>query len=375
MSTVRRYDAGAVGKAVRLPNGMLRCPATLTRVGVFVYRTADGGTRRELRLPEEVFKADALESFACVPVTMNHPDPRAHPEGVTAQNARELQVGQVGDSIRADGTNVVATVMLTDAAAIEQVNAGKVALSCGYEAETEDTPGEWHGQRYDAIQRNIRGNHVAIVDIARAGPEARLHLDGEQINDAGGLPAPAERTGSTMEKITIDGIELEVSKPAAQAFAKIQARADASEGRAVKAEAEVKTAKADADKAIARADAADKARTDAADPARVDALVAARVELLGQAREVLGSEFKADGLDAQGVKLAVIAKLDPEFKADGKSSDYVAAYFDAQLKARASKGAPIVRVDPNRQDAAPVDHRAIFNAAVYNGGKVPEPKK
>lgn len=362
MATVRRYDAGTIGKAQRLANGMIRCPATLTRTGIFEYRV-DGKVRRELRLPEEVFRSDALESFACVPITLGHPNPVSYPHGVTAENARELQVGQVGDTIRRDGQNVTAVAMLTHADAIAAADSGKVALSCGYECDCDESPGEWNGQRYDAIQRNIRGNHVAIVDVARAGPEARLHLDGEQITTAGEAPAP-ERTGSKMEKIVIDGIELEVSKPAAQAFAKIQARADEAEKRATRAEAETKTARAETDAAKARADAADKARADAADPKRLDALVAARVELTTKAREILGTEYKLDGLDEGAIKLAVIGKLEPDFKADGKSADYVSAYFDSAVK-NAKKGeTPIVRVDPARQDGQPGDHRARFDAAM-----------
>ncbi|MFI7909566.1 DUF2213 domain-containing protein, partial [Acinetobacter baumannii] len=34
----------------------------------------------------------------------------------------------------------------------------------------------WNGQEYDAIQRNIRVNHLAIVPRGRAG-NARLNLD------------------------------------------------------------------------------------------------------------------------------------------------------------------------------------------------------
>ena len=51
-----RFDlAGLTGRAQRTPQGFLRAPAWVTRVGVFPYRRADGTVQRELRLPEEVF--------------------------------------------------------------------------------------------------------------------------------------------------------------------------------------------------------------------------------------------------------------------------------------------------------------------------------
>ena len=37
----------------------------------------------------------------------------------------------------------------------------------------------YNGEPFDFRQTNIRYNHLAIVDEARAGPEARIVLDGE----------------------------------------------------------------------------------------------------------------------------------------------------------------------------------------------------
>lgn len=36
-------------------------------------------------------------------------------------------------------------------------------MSVGYEAELDPTPGVWMGQPYDAVQRRITPNHIAIV--------------------------------------------------------------------------------------------------------------------------------------------------------------------------------------------------------------------
>ena len=43
--------------------------------------------------------------------------------------------------------------------------------------DLEFTPGEYNGQKYDAIQKNITNNHIAIVWKGRAGKNASLRLD------------------------------------------------------------------------------------------------------------------------------------------------------------------------------------------------------
>ena len=55
--------------------------------------------------------------------------------------------------------------------------AGLKELSLGYNLDLDETPGEWNGQPYDAVQRNIVINHLALVLEARAGEQARLNFD------------------------------------------------------------------------------------------------------------------------------------------------------------------------------------------------------
>jgi hypothetical protein len=347
-----RLDRGpaTTGKPIRLDNGWLRAPATLTRIGVFDYRNADGSIRKELRLPDEVFKADALESFNLVPLTDDHP--RAA-KGLDGKNSGAFAVGAVGN-VRKDATGkfVEADLLVTDTNAVEKLEKGKRELSCGYFCDTEEAPGVWvdpegKEHRYDAIQRNIRGNHVAIVDKGRAGPEARVRLDHadaavlvSDTEQGGALPldtTSAER-GDEMDKvkITIDGLEFEVDKNVAAALTKERkVHGDALEA--------LKAAKADADKATARADAAEaqakKLETmhkDASDPAKFDAAVSARVTLLAEARK-FAPEAKLDGLDEVGIRKAVIAKLDGEAKLENATADYVRARYDAAIAFEAKR--------------------------------------
>lgn len=156
-----------------MADGRLRVDGHLTRSGVFVYRNPDGTQRREYRPPAEVFHADSLSSFAMLPVTNDHPDGL-----LSAANIRQHAVGWTGETVRQDDDHVAAPLMIVDAGVIGAVESGKQELSCGYECDLKETPGMTpDGQRYDAVQTNIRGNHVAIVAVGRAGSSARMRMD------------------------------------------------------------------------------------------------------------------------------------------------------------------------------------------------------
>ena len=339
VGVVMRYDAVQFEKPTRTANGYLRCDATLTRVGVFEYRKKDGQTRRELRLPDEVFHADALGSFELVPLTNNHPR-----EPLTSRNTRRYQAGTVQD-IRRDGEHIGARILITDEDAIAAVEAGKRQLSCGYTCDLEQRPGftagiegVQDGLRYDAIQRNIVGNHVAIVDRARAGATATIHLDADDAvmvtdtNPTG--PAPGPEGKPNMGKVRIDGIDFEMEDAAAQAVTMVIARRDELETATTTAAAQLSAEQARADKAEEELAAEKKAREDSLSDDAVRDLVATRVALVTAAAKVMGDDFKADDLSADDIKRAVVLQVSPaaKEKLDAADAAYVNARFDAAIE-------------------------------------------
>lgn len=189
MSIVKRFDKGSFSEAIKTPQGFLRAPAFLTRTGVLTYRTPSGETRRELRKPEDVFDAESLKTLSAIPVTNDHP-----PEMLTADNAKKYMVGYTSDAVEKAGDKLKSFLTLTDAAAILAAEGGKQQISCGYFADLDETPGVWQGEPYDAIQRNIRYNHVAMVDRGRAGPEVKMRLDSKDavVTDADKPPTEVQ---------------------------------------------------------------------------------------------------------------------------------------------------------------------------------------
>jgi len=203
-----RFDTGTMSKVKRHDKGFLTAWGTMARVGVQEYYKKDGTVSRELRLPEEVFKQDSLESFNEIPITDGHPR-----VVVDVNNARDYQRGLTSDKtkINDDGTFTINKLTVTDKELLNKIDSGKIQISCGYECSLEKKQGEHEKYgKYDAIQRNIRGNHVAIVYNARAGNQARLHLD--SLDYEGDVAYIINSKNIEMETLKIDEKTFEVPK-------------------------------------------------------------------------------------------------------------------------------------------------------------------
>lgn len=174
--------------------GWLTMEGTAALVGVMHYDDGAGGVRTEYVPPETL--AD-VESLLAAPLTVQHP-----PKSLDISTTKKYQVGTVL-SARFDGTRLRVRIRVTDAEAIAAIQSGTRELSPGYLAEFDRTPGHWSGKKYDAIQTKRRYNHLALVDRARGGRQARLdswRADG----------ALVQRTDAQMETVTIDGVEYQV---------------------------------------------------------------------------------------------------------------------------------------------------------------------
>ena len=156
--------------------------AAVARTGVLEYSDGDR-TWREYRPAEEVFAEDSVATLRGAVVTDDHPE-----KLVTPENFKAVTCGNAEGAPRRDGSLVVVDLMVQDAALCELVKAGsRKEVSCGYTCEVEHSPGVTpEGEKYDAIQRRIRHNHIALLPPGegRSGPEVSLRLDGAA-RDAG----------------------------------------------------------------------------------------------------------------------------------------------------------------------------------------------
>lgn len=316
-----RYDSVKF-KATIDENGFLIDKPVVARLGVQVYYMEDGRTVREFRPAEEVFKDESLASYQGKPMTLDH-------VFVNSENAKEVVVGSVTGKAEPLGSSVVAPIVVYDNTAIQEAMAGNAKeLSVGYSAILDETPG-WGDpvtgeyvlksdgdqfdvpdgwQEFDAIQRDIKVNHLAMVYRGRAGI-AKLNMDGEQENPYTTDVDINKEDKQEMIKIKLDGAqEFEVAPEIASHIEALNAKADTAiaERDALKAKVDAMPAEIEAAVAKAKADA--------------DALAA----LVAVAAE---AGVKADGLDAKGIKVAYVKEISG-LDVSEKSDAYIDAAFD-----------------------------------------------
>lgn len=169
---VQRFDSLPLDATYLTDEGYLVDHPIVTSVGIFVYHNPDGSERRELRLPEEVFAEKSLASYKGKPIIVTH-----DAGYVDTDNVKEESIGTILSEGYRDGDDVRAEIIIHDTDSLKKYKMRE--LSCGYNLRLDETPGVWEGQPYDAIQRDIEINHLALVDKARAGEQARLNIDGQ----------------------------------------------------------------------------------------------------------------------------------------------------------------------------------------------------
>ena len=170
LTRVVRLDSLPLNQTYFTAEGYLIDRPILTSTGIFEYTNPDGSVRRELRLPEEVFAPESLKTYKGKPIIITHDAGL-----ITKDNVHENAVGTILSEGYRNGNDVRAEIIIHDTD--EMKSAGLKELSLGYNLDLDETPGEWEGQPYDAVQRNIVINHLALVLEARAGEQARLNID------------------------------------------------------------------------------------------------------------------------------------------------------------------------------------------------------
>jgi len=115
-----------------------------------------------LRHPDELKKA--ADTFKNMPILMKH-------IATDADNfQKEHVIGSIGSNVSFVYPYLDADLSFWRGDAVKLIEANAVReLSPSYYYEPDMTPGTFEGMAYDGIMRNIRGNHLALVEIGRTG--------------------------------------------------------------------------------------------------------------------------------------------------------------------------------------------------------------
>lgn len=154
----------------------------LSRIGVFQYSggqlgltgDAAGQMFKVLRPAEELGSAETVNSFRLLPWVDEHTmlGPNAKALNIPSMAAEEKGIhGVIGEDVVFEDGVLYGNIKVFSDTLATLIDQGKAELSAGYRCTYEMTPGTHpvFGD-YDAVQRNIRGNHLASVDMGRMGP-------------------------------------------------------------------------------------------------------------------------------------------------------------------------------------------------------------
>lgn len=302
--------------------GYLKCHARVARSGIQSYYGMElGMTDKDKRFklfkvyrPDEVvFNDAALADYLNADITNDHPG-----TNVNSKNYAQYSKGtviSVGTRDEQEPNFVQCDLLIKDEKTIKDVEAGKVEISAGYDADLEFTPGviEDSDEHYDAIMRRLKLNHVAIVKAARAGKKARI--------------GDSSFEGKIMD-VSIGSVQLELNDEL---------------GAAVKGELESMTKKlTDADHTLALKDAeidslkakVEDLKEELEDATLTDEQIKQLIQesqaAMEQAKALAGEKFVCDSVVPDEIKKAALEAKGVEV-AD-KSADWIDAYFDASLK-------------------------------------------
>jgi len=150
----------------------------LSKVGVFDYLGSsiglpglDKNKIYKVYRPESALSdSNCINSFKLLPWIDEH---EMLGESFTAPEDKGVD-GVTGEDIYFEDGYLKGNIKLFSESMANDIESGKRELSCGYRCKYELAVGEFEGQRYDVIQTDIRGNHLALVPEGRMGKEVAV---------------------------------------------------------------------------------------------------------------------------------------------------------------------------------------------------------
>ena len=324
---LQRYDTSYIKDYSETPEGYLTVHVPITRPGVFPYQRHDGTVQMEAKLPEEIFNDRVIFSARSKPVTDEHPN-----EPVTIENYQKYAKGMSHTDSRIEDLKVYVSLTITDRELIRKIHDGKNEISIGFMSDVVAESGTYAGESYEYVQRNIEINHIAIVDKGRAGPEVAIRADSDAWQVDGADKNNKEGSQTKMAKVKIKDTEYEVDDAVKAHITALEKKAAEKEQKGDSADALVGRIDALEAKLEAKDAELEAAKQKVLSEDELNAKVEERVLLLDSAKPLLGDSFDFTGKTDREIKEAVIATTKQDFKGDGKSDDYINAFFDAMVE-------------------------------------------
>lgn len=362
---ITRYDSSTVSAITKDPiTGYIHARnVPIARAGVFKYLKPDGTVRHEAKLPEDILSDSTVASANNKPITDNHPENEAGQRIlVDKSNTNTLMKGLTASNAHvdeADGT-VRVDLTITNPDLINKVDNGKRQLSIGFQTQVVPQSGVYKNTEYDSVQKDITINHVAVVDVAREGPD--ISLDRSVVGDSaemiGELDDFSKEKGQKpqmdFEKVRIGDQTIKVATDDADKLIKFDSDNSANQKRIDELNAQIKkltderdalksgSEQADKDKseAQAKADSLEKELQDYRNKFEGDGFQKAvdeRMALIDNVKSVVGDSFDPHGKIDKEMKIEAIKHVDGDASdVDGQNDTYIDAYFKSIMNRKKS---------------------------------------
>ena len=179
----------------------------ISKVGVFPYSGQQISADLEpdkmyqvYRSEEELSHPETVESFKLLPWTDEHAMLGAEGEGMLPAERKGIH-GVIGENVYYEDGYLKGNIKIFSEKLAKLIQEGKKELSIGYRCLYDMTPGVYNGIKYDAVQRNIRGNHLALVGEGRSGPDVAVLDHFKLVLDAKELKMPDMKREEKRESV------------------------------------------------------------------------------------------------------------------------------------------------------------------------------
>ena len=340
-----------ISKREYTDEGFLKVPGYVARTGIQEYLAVelglDGDPNRVVKVmrpADQVFDPASLSTYNGSDVTIEHPSGM-----VNADNYKNVVAGTVVSEGYSDGDFVVADLIIKSRDAIQAVESGKVQLSAGYSAVYESAP---EGADYEFIQTDIKINHVALVDRARAGAQARIF---DKLTEK--IMATKVTLDSTSGR-TVDIEDQAVAALVLDTVERLELRALDAEEKAEKAEKAKEKAEAEKDMAKEEMEEEKKKSSDSAIAEQVKAVAQA----MADAKLIAGDKFSCDSVVISDIQRAALSVRRSNTDWSTKSNDYVDAAFDIAKDIQDANGEHLSNIAKDAAKQKPATDSAYAKA-------------
>ena len=149
----------------------------ISKIGVFDYLGSEIPGAKEpdrvykvYRPEEELARQETIDSFKNKPLLDDHEIIGIH--GMPAE--RKGIQGNIGEQVYFDSPYLRGNIVVHSSAAQTLIKNGKTELSPCYGCDWVEESGVFEGKEYQYVQRNLRANHLALVEEGRTGPDVAV---------------------------------------------------------------------------------------------------------------------------------------------------------------------------------------------------------